>query len=107
MIGNSGAPQSSIATNTPVSCFGGSNGSLDITVAGGTPTYTYSWSNGANTQDISSLIAGTYTVTVTDQNFCVNTNSMCFLLTLNNVVGQTQKSKRCNFKHITLCFRNN
>jgi gliding motility-associated-like protein len=74
-VGNSGSPQSSLVTSTSVSCFGGSNGSLDITVTGGTPNYTYLWNTGATSQDISSLTAGTYTVTVTDQNFCVNTNS--------------------------------
>jgi gliding motility-associated-like protein len=95
-IGNSGAPQSSIVTNTPVSCFGGNNGSLDITVTGGTPTYTYAWSNGANTQDISGLIAGTYTVTVTDQNFCVNTNS--FVVTQPTIItlSATSTSVLCN-----------
>ncbi|MBK9638032.1 MAG: SprB repeat-containing protein [Bacteroidetes bacterium] len=96
VIGNTGAPQSSIVTNTPVSCFGGGNGSLDITVTGGTPTYTYSWSNGANTQDISSLIAGTYTLTVTDQNFCVNTNS--FVVTQPTIItlSATSSSVLCN-----------
>jgi gliding motility-associated-like protein len=74
-VGNSGAPQSSLVTSTPTSCFGGADGSLDITVTGGTPNYSYVWSTGATSQDISSLVAGTYTVTVTDQNFCVNTNS--------------------------------
>ena len=95
-IGNSGSPQSSIVTNTPVSCFGGNNGSLDITVTGGTPTYSYSWSNGANTQDISGLIAGTYTVTVTDQNFCVNTNS--FVVTQPTIItlSATSSSALCN-----------
>ena len=53
-----------------VSCFGGANASIDLTVAGGVPTYTYLWSNGATTQDLSGLSAGTYTVTVTDLNGC-------------------------------------
>ncbi len=58
------------ATPTSVSCFGGSTGSVDLTVGGGAAPYTYSWSNGAVSQDINSLIAGTYSVTITDDNGC-------------------------------------
>lgn len=63
------------ATTVNVACFGGSTGSIDLSVSGGTPGYTYNWSNGAMTQDISSLAAGTYTVTVTDANGCTATLS--------------------------------
>jgi hypothetical protein len=51
---------------------GRSDGSIDLTVAGGTPPYTYAWSNGAISQDVSSLAAGTYHVTVTDARNCTN-----------------------------------
>ncbi|MBK7966563.1 MAG: SprB repeat-containing protein [Bacteroidetes bacterium] len=95
-VGNSGSPQSSLVTSTPASCFSGADGSLDISVTGGTPNYTYSWSNGATTQDINLLSAGTYTVTVTDQNFCVNTNS--FVVTQPTIISlsATPSSVLCN-----------
>ena len=59
------------ATTVNVACFGGSTGSLTLTVSGGTPGYTYSWSpSGGTTSTASSLTAGTYVCTVTDAHGC-------------------------------------
>ena len=64
-----------------VSCFGGSNGALTIQPSGGTPTYNYLWSAplSSTQQTVSNLTAGTYTVTVLDQNSC--TSSVTFNIT--------------------------
>ncbi|MEL7162667.1 MAG: SprB repeat-containing protein, partial [Bacteroidota bacterium] len=51
-----------------VSCNGAADGSINLTVTGGTPPYTYAWEDGATTEDRSSLVGGTYPVTVTDDN---------------------------------------
>jgi N-acetylneuraminic acid mutarotase len=54
-------------TKTDVSCYGGSNGAINITVNGGSGSFTYLWSpGGQETEDISGLSAGTYSVLVTD-----------------------------------------
>ena len=41
-----------------------------LTVNGGTPSYTYLWSNGSSTQDLNNISSGTYAVTITDNIGC-------------------------------------
>jgi len=59
-------------SNTAPTCNGFCNGSSSSSVAGGTPGYTYQWSAPGNqtTPNITNQCAGTYTLTVTDQNGC-------------------------------------
>lgn len=49
-----------------IACKGGANGSIDLTPSGGTPPYTYEWSNNATTQDLTGLVAGYYKVKIRD-----------------------------------------
>lgn len=62
-------------TTTPVTCNGDADGAIDITVTGGTMPYGYLWNTGDTTADISGLVGGTYTVTVTDDNGCSKIDS--------------------------------
>ncbi|TAL62277.1 MAG: T9SS type B sorting domain-containing protein [Bacteroidetes bacterium] len=68
-----------------ISCSGGNDGSIQMTISGGSGIYTYSWTspNGftANTKDISDLKAGLYICTVSDVNGCLLTPSPSFTLT--------------------------
>ncbi|MDW8420029.1 MAG: Ig-like domain-containing protein, partial [Chitinophagales bacterium] len=64
------------ANSTNIGCTGAASGSVDVTVTGGTAPYTYLWSNGATTEDLTNVGAGTYTLTVTDFNLCTATISV-------------------------------
>ena len=55
---------------TQVSCFGGDDGALTVSVSGGTSPYSYLWNTDGTTSTLSNLTAGTYQVTVTDASSC-------------------------------------
>mgnify|MGYP000197162666 CR=1 FL=1 len=75
---------------------GNNNGSINLTVSGGNAPYTYLWSNGATTQDLSGLSAGNFSVTVSDAsgcsfasgNYVINDNSGNFDVTGINVTNE-------------------
>lgn len=62
-----------IVANT--SCHGQAEGSINISVVGGTPTYLFMWSNGFSSEDLDNVIGGIYGVTITDDNGCVVSSS--------------------------------
>ncbi|MFN8323880.1 MAG: gliding motility-associated C-terminal domain-containing protein [Chitinophagales bacterium] len=62
-----------VATN--ITCFGAGDGTATATPNGGNAPYSYLWSNVGNSAAISSLQAGNYSVTVSDQTNCTGTAS--------------------------------
>lgn len=64
------------ASGTDVSCNSPCSGTASITISGGTAPYTVLWSNNATTNSISNLCAGTYSVTVTDDLGCDDTQTI-------------------------------
>ena len=70
----------SIPNVTNVLCFGDATGAASPLVLGGTPPYTYSWvgpgSYASTDESITGLLAGTYTLTVTDDNGCFDSESV-------------------------------
>jgi uncharacterized repeat protein (TIGR01451 family) len=73
---------------TNASCNSGNLGEIGLIVSGGSPGYTYAWSNSATSEDILSLSPGVYIVTVTDANGCMQTASF----TVRNVCIEVTKT---------------
>ncbi|MBK8967806.1 MAG: gliding motility-associated C-terminal domain-containing protein [Lewinellaceae bacterium] len=63
-------PLTASIVSSDVDCFGGNNGRATATASGGVPPYLYTWSTGQTTPIITSLSAGTYSLTVVDANGC-------------------------------------
>ena len=102
------------------SCYYGSNGSINITVSGGTTPYNYAWSNGAITEDPSGLKTGYYSVSITDANSCLLNGGPYYvpydyaiitesslvqtscLLTTGSVVLTSSDNSTINFNGLTL-----
>lgn len=66
---------------TDASCFGASNGGIKLEVHNGNGAYTFIWNNGATTQNLENIPAGTYSVEISDG---IN----CKLFVTNMVVGE-------------------
>ncbi len=75
-VPSANSPTVTIGVPTMLSCFGGNNGSATASSTGGTTPYTYFWSNADADSIAGNLIAGTYTVTVTDANGCSDTSAV-------------------------------
>lgn len=78
---------------------GMNDGAINLTVSGGTPGYSFNWSNSFVTEDIAGLAMGTYTVTITDSRGCtfvdsyqVGTNADPLVI---NALGSTVVDVRC------------
>lgn len=95
-ISQPSAPLSTTTTVTDISCFGGSDGSLQLSPAGGTAPYSYSWNTGATSQDIFGLSNGSYQVTITDANGCSIIENYTIAMPTAMLVTGTQVNVLCN-----------
>jgi gliding motility-associated-like protein len=87
-------------TSTSASCFGSSTGSINSTVSGGTPAYTYSWTpGGQTTANVSGLAAGSYTVQVRDNLNCLQTASLTVTQPTTVTVNVTPTAESCDYSN--------
>ena len=85
------------ASGTNVNCSGNNNGTATVAAMGGVSPYSYSWSNGQTTVTATGLMAGTYTVTVTDANGCTATASYVVTAPVNGLnITETHVNPTCN-----------
>ena len=86
-------------------CNDANSGAVNLLVSGGTPPFTYSWTNGTTTEDLTNIPAGNYAVVVTDSNGCTQSAQYSVNrpqpLTL-NVVSDTNVN--CETKDISQVF---
>jgi large repetitive protein len=97
--------QLTASVTQPLECLNASSGSIGLIVSGGVPPFTYQWSNGATTKDLFGLVAGTYSVVVTDSNACIANAS--FTLTRPNplIVNVNQQTNaNCALKTVSQIF---
>lgn len=69
-IESNDAPELEILATLSATCQTLADGSAEVSVSGGSGSYTFEWSNGSNNQNLENVSAGTYTLTVNDANGC-------------------------------------
>ncbi|MBN9299356.1 MAG: gliding motility-associated C-terminal domain-containing protein [Filimonas sp.] len=84
------------SSQTNILCYGTSTGTANLSVSGGTPPYTYNWSNGATSSSISNVIAGAYTCSIRDANGCDTTATITITQTARITFTKSQVNIDCN-----------
>ena len=83
-------------TITHPSCAGGDNGQIQLSVSGGSLPYTFAWADGNSQEDRIGLTAGGYTLTLSDQNGCAQTESFTLVDPIQIQVSYTATPSECN-----------
>jgi gliding motility-associated-like protein len=83
------------SSTTPVTCPGKDDGTASVNVSGGTPNYTYLWSDANTTANDSRMPTGPYTVTVTDNNLCTITTSVTITAIPPMAINPVKKNVLC------------
>ena len=101
-------PQPLVVTaslSNALDCLNPNSGAINLIVSGGTPAYSYNWSNGSNTEDLFSITSGNYQVTVTDLNGCTNTKQYSIIRpTPIDITVTTQTTHDCDAHTVVQSF---
>lgn len=90
------APLDVSITPSNVSCRNGNDGRIDLIVTGGTPNYSFNWSNGQSGQNATNLIAGDYALLVSDANGCTFDSTITITQPTNRLEARIeQKNVTC------------
>lgn len=96
ITGTDGPTLTSVVTGSP-SCSGLTDGSIDITVSGGTAPYTFLWSNGSTTEDLTNVPAGIYEINVMD-------TTGCFVAQCISIAENNELNAYLNYDYRPYCF---
>lgn len=83
-------------TGSNLLCNSVCNGNAQLIVSGGSPGYTYNWSNSQSTANISNLCAGSYSVLITDANGCTSSQSIAITQPTPLVASVSATPTPCN-----------
>ncbi len=79
-------------------CENGDNGEIIVNVIGGIQPYNYNWSNGSNSNSLSNLTIGVYTLTLTDENNCIKTHELNIIQSIPSIIiNDTIQNVSCEF----------
>jgi PKD repeat protein len=86
-------------------CDDANSGAINLLVAGGTPPFTYSWSNGTTSEDLNNILAGNYLITVIDSRGCSKTAQYVINRQPPIVIGvETKTEFDCETKYVKQTF---
>ena len=96
-VNTSGGPTGETVSVSPASCANSNDGSATVTPIGGTPPYSYLWQhNGATTNSLNNLTAGTYFLQISDVRSCSRTVQIDILSPTALVLNPQIVSSTCN-----------
>ena len=90
-------------TVSTVYICGGSSSTVTPVISGGTPAYSYTWSSGLGTASVATVSsAGVYSVTISDQNFCIGATQFTVSSTQPTVAINVNPTMLCGAGSVTL-----